>query len=484
MTEPCDLTAVEARRLIGARKLSPVELLASCRGRIEAVNHAVKAVTDTIWPRAVREAKAAEQAVMRGDDLPALHGLPMGVKDLDDAEGLINSYGSKIFAKNRVTRDDPMVARCREAGAIVVGKTTTPEFGVKALTDGPSFGITRNPWNLERTPGGSSGGAAAAAAAGLAPLALGTDGAGSIRGPAAACGLVGLKCTLGVVAREDTADALGNTTYAGPLTRTVADAAMLHAVLAGPNAPDPLSLDPWAITPAPQGRLNPRLVGGTASGLRLGYVARCANPRVAADVTANTNAMLATLADLGAEVEEVTEPFDWAEPEGRVLYQAGIHVGMAKYMAQWANRMDSVTLAFAERGARFTLADWREAEWARTALFRRVQGLFARFDLLVMPTMSRTALPVTHDAANDQVMVEGVPTGITRQGWTAYQYPFNLTGHPALTIPSGFGTDGLPTALQIVGPWGSDTDLLRLGGMLEQARPWAQHRPAVTGSAA
>jgi aspartyl-tRNA(Asn)/glutamyl-tRNA(Gln) amidotransferase subunit A len=156
---------------------------------------------------------------------------------------------------------------------------------------------------------------------------------------------------------------------------------------------------------------------------------------------------------------------------------------MAKYLPKWQNQMDPVTLAFAERGTRFTLADWREAEWARTALFRAVQGLFEQYDLLVMPTMARTALPVGHDAANDQVMVDGVPTGITRQGWTAYQYPFNLTGHPALTIPSGFGTDGLPTALQIVGPWGSETDILRLGAMLEQARPWAQHRPPVHGAA-
>jgi len=353
---------------------------------------------------------------------------------------------------------------------------------VKALTDGPSFGITRNPWNPERTPGGAAGGAAAAAAAGLGPLALGTDGAGSIRGPAAACGLVGLKQTLGVVPREDPADALGNTTYAGPITRTVTDAAIMHAVLAGENAPASLSKDPWSITPAPQGRLRPSLIGAKATGLRLGYFPRCANPLVAKDVTANTHTMLKALEELGAEVEEHTAPFDWAEPPGRVLYQAGIAVGMAKWIPQWQNQMDPVTLAFAERGKRFTLAEWREAEWARTTLFRAVQGLFSQYDLLVMPTMARTALPVTHDAANDQVMVDGVPTGITRQGWTAYQYPFNLTGHPALTIPSGFGTDGLPTALQIVGPWGSETDILRLGAMLEQARPWAQHRPPIHGA--
>ncbi len=477
------MSAMEAAALIRRGKLSPVEYVDAILSGIERANPKLNAFSHVMSMHARRSAMAAEQAVRRGDDLGPLHGVPVSIKDLVEVDGVPFRRGTAIFADAVGEKDDITVQRLRAAGAIILGKTTTPEFGVKALTDGPSFGITRNPWNLERTPGGSSGGAAAAVAAGLGPLGLGTDGAGSIRGPAAACGLVGLKQTLGVVPREDPADALGNTTYAGPITRTVTDAAVMHAVLAGDGAPAPLSLDPWAITPAPQGRLRPLLIGAKATGLRLGYFARCANPLVAKDVTANTNAMLQTLTELGAEVEEHTEAFDWAEPPGRVLYQAGIAVGMAKYLPKWQNQMDPVTLAFAERGTRFTLADWREAEWARTALFRAVQGLFEQYDLLVMPTMARTALPVGHDAANDQVMVDGVPTGITRQGWTAYQYPFNLTGHPALTIPSGFGTDGLPTALQIVGPWGSETDILRLGAMLEQARPWAQHRPPVHGAA-
>jgi aspartyl-tRNA(Asn)/glutamyl-tRNA(Gln) amidotransferase subunit A len=139
--------------------------------------------------------------------------------------------------------------------------------------------------------------------------------------------------------------------------------------------------------------------------------------------------------------------------------------------------MDPVTLAFMERGARFTLADFRNAQYARTALFRRIQSLFERYDFLVTPTNARTALDVTHDAANDEVVVDGVKCGITRQGWTSYQYPFNLTGHPAMAVPSGFGADKLPTSVQIVGKWGCETDVLRLGALLEEARPWAQHRP-------
>jgi aspartyl-tRNA(Asn)/glutamyl-tRNA(Gln) amidotransferase subunit A len=366
------------------------------------------------------------------------------------------------------------VKRLRAAGAIIIGKATTPEFGVKGLTDGPSFGITRNPWNLERTPGGSSGGGAAAVAAGLGPLSLGTDGAGSVRGPASCSGLVGLKPTLGVVPADASRDAFGNNVYAGPLARTIADAAVMHDVLRGPSAKDP-----WTLGGAQQHPLSPTLMGEDLSGVRIGYIELAANPRIAADVRANTRASLDAWQALGAEVEEVTEKIDWIEYEGRVLYQANFAVFCAQYLPKWQNQMDPVTLAFMERGGKFSLADFRNAQFARTALFRSIQSLLERYDFLVTPTNSRTALDVTHDAANDEVVVDGVKCGITRQGWTSYQYPFNLTGHPALAVPSGFGADKMPTSVQIVGKWGCETDVLRLGALLEAARPWAQHRPAL-----
>jgi aspartyl-tRNA(Asn)/glutamyl-tRNA(Gln) amidotransferase subunit A len=364
------------------------------------------------------------------------------------------------------------VQRLRAAGAIIIGKATTPEFGVKGLTDGP-FGVTRNPWNLERTPGGSSGGGAAAVAAGLGPLSLGTDGAGSVRGPASCSGIVGLKPTLGAVPYDTTRDAYGNNIYAGPLSRTITDAAVMHSVLVGPS-----DKDPWTLAGDGQKPLSPKLAGRDLSGVRVGYIERTANPRVAADVRTNTRASLAAWESMGAVVEEVTEKIDWIEYEGRVLYQANFAVFCAQYLPKWQNQMDPVTLAFMERGEKFTLADFRNAQFARTTLFRKIQSLFERYDFLVMPTNARTALDVGHDAANDEVVIDGVKCGITRQGWTSYQYPFNLTGHPALALPSGFGVDGLPTSVQIVGRWGAETDVLRLGALLEQARPWAQHRPS------
>jgi len=465
--------AVKAAALIRDRKLSPVEYVDAVLKAIDRANPKLNCFRAVMEEEARRDARKAEEAVTRGEKLGPLHGVPVGIKDLVDVAGVHTRHGSAIFEDNVAKADDVLVQRLRAAGAIVIGKSTTPEFGVKGLTDGPSFGITRNPWNLERTPGGSSGGSAAAVAAGLGPISLGTDGAGSIRGPASCSGLVGLKPTLGAVPADTTRDAFGNNVYAGPLSRTITDAAIMHQVLVGPS-----DKDPWTLSGPSQKPLSPKLAGIDLAGVRIGYIELTANPRLAADVRANTLASLAAWQELGATVEEVTEKIDWIEYEGRVLYQANFAVFCAQYLPKWQNRMDPVTLAFMERGDKFSLADFRNAQFARTVLFRRIQSLLERYDFLVMPTNARTALDVTHDAANDEVVIDGVKCGITRQGWTSYQYPFNLTGHPALALPSGFGTDGLPTSVQIVGKWGAETDVLRLGALLEQTRPWAQHRPS------
>ncbi|MEO3474890.1 amidase family protein [Roseomonas sp. CAU 1739] len=471
------MSATHAAALIRRGALSPVTYVDTVLAAIAQAQPVLNCFVTIDEEGARRDSLAAERAVASGATLGPLHGVPVHIKDLIDVAGMRTANGSAIFAEAApAKRDDVLVARLRSAGAIVIGKTTTPEFGAKGLTDGPAFGATRNPWNLGRTSGGSSGGAAAAVAAGLAPIGLGTDGAGSIRGPAACCGLVGLKPTLGAVPADTARDTFGNNTYAGPLTRTVTDAAVMHSILAGPSAQDPWSLGGAGVVRP----LSPSLMGEDLSALRIGYIPRCANPRVAGDVAANTRAALDAWAAMGAVVEEVTDAIDWIEYEGRVMYQANFAVFCAPYLPQWGNRMDPVTLAFMERGARFTLADFRNAQFARTRLFRAMQALFDRYDVLVTPTMARTALPIDFDAANDDVMIDGQACGITRQGWTSPQYPFNLTGHPAVSLPSGFGDDGLPTAVQVVGRWGAEADILRLGALLEAARPWAGRRPVLS----
>jgi aspartyl-tRNA(Asn)/glutamyl-tRNA(Gln) amidotransferase subunit A len=438
------LSAQQAAAMIRQRKLSPVELTEAILAQIERIA-ALNAFVTVLHDQARTAARAAEQAVMRGEALAPLHGVPVHVKDQVDTAGIRTTFGSAIFADNVPARDDLLIAQLRAAGTI-------------------------------RTCGGSSGGAAAAIAAGAGPLALGTDGAGSIRIPAACCGVVGLKPTLGTVPWEAAIDAFSNYTCAGPITRSVSDAAVALRVLASASP-----RDPWSLNGPKDLNLSPGLIGEDLSGVRIGWIRKAANPQLDLDMEANARASLAVLAALGAHVEDVTEPVDWIEFPGRILYQANFHVAMQKHLPQWRHQMDPTLLAFVERGGKFSMVDFRKAQYARTNLFREIQGLFTRYDVLITPTLTRTALAADFDAANDEVLVNGVKCGITRLGWTAYVYPFNLTGHPALTVPSGFAADGLPTAVQIVGRWRADMDVLRLGALLEQARPWSGKRPPLAG---
>jgi aspartyl-tRNA(Asn)/glutamyl-tRNA(Gln) amidotransferase subunit A len=466
------MPATRAAALIRTGSLSPVEYIDAVLAQAEAQQPRCNAFATLDAEGARAQARIAEQAVMDGKPLGPLHGIPVSVKDLFATAGLRTAYGSAMHEDDVPDHDDVLVARIRSAGGIVFGKTTTPEYGHKGLTDSPVFGTTRNPWNLQRTSGGSSGGAGVAAALGIGPLALGSDGAGSIRIPAAACGIVGLKPTTGAVPFQETRDAFGNNTTAGPMARTVGDAALLLSVLRGP---DPC--DPWSLNAPAAGRIDPRLVSQDLSGIRIGVICRMTNPRLAIDMGANMDRAAAVLAARGAIVEPVEDAIDWIEYQGRIIYLASFFVSFQNELAQWGNRMDPCLRTFIERGSAFSLSELREAQLARTGLYRAIQGLFARYDYLMSPSLTRTALPADFDAAWGEVDVDGQLCGITRQGWTSYSYPFNLTGFPAASFPSGWGTDGLPTAVQIVGPWWSDESVLRLGAVLEHDQPWADRRP-------
>jgi aspartyl-tRNA(Asn)/glutamyl-tRNA(Gln) amidotransferase subunit A len=465
------LSAVEAASLIRRRRLSPVDYVEAVLAAVERSQPTLNAFVTVTADAARAAARDAEAVLARGEATGPLHGVPVSIKDLIDVAGVRTTHGSHVFADNVASADGITPARLKAAGAIIIGKTTTPEFGHKGLTDSPLQGITRNPWALDRTPGGSSGGAAAAVAAGLAPLAVGTDGAGSIRGPAACCGIVGLKPTLGAIPMETASDVFANNSYAGPMTRTVGDAALMFSTMVGPDARDPWSLANPGIRP-----IAPLLTGQRLTGIRIGYIAKMANPLVDDEVQANTGLALKALEQLGAEIEPVTQAVDWIEYEGRVLYQSAIAAKMLPRFPRWRERMDRSLVTFAERGSAFTMTDLRNAEYARTGLFQAIQRLFGQYDFLVSPTTARPPLDATFDATQ-QVIINNQPCGITRQSWTAYQYPFNLTGHPAISVPSGFTRDGLPTALQVVGRWWADSDVLRIAALFEQACPWADRRP-------
>jgi aspartyl-tRNA(Asn)/glutamyl-tRNA(Gln) amidotransferase subunit A len=458
--------AVTLARQIRTKEISPVELVDAVLRRIDALQPTVNAFITVTADEAREEARRAEAAVMAGGLLGSHHGVPFSVKDLLFTKGVRTTMGSLIFADQVPAEDAVAVRRLREAGAILIGKTTTPEFGHKPLTDSPLFGVTRNPWNLARTAGGSSGGAAAAVATGQGPLALGTDGGGSIRIPAACCGIVGLKPTLGRVPHTQQADLFSTVTSIGPMTRTVADAAACFEAIIGLDPDDPYS--------RPEPTTDAREVN--ARGLRIGWMPRVGNRLVDGDTLAACEGAVRHLEAGGARVELVEEDFAAFEPIFLVFLQAGLAARLGPHMPKFADRVAKSLRESAERGARWTGADYATALAQRTIVFRRVQALFERFDFLVSPTLARPALDADHDAYAP-IVIDGQEAGSIRGAWYPYTFPFNLSGHPALSLPCGWSSDGLPIGLQIVGPWSADRRVLALAAHLERDHPCSRPMP-------
>ncbi len=465
------LPATEIAARIRDGRLSSVDYIDAILGRIAQWQPTLNCFA-TVTDAPAREAAAVLDArVRRGEPVGLLAGVAVNIKDLFDTAGIRTAHGSAVFEHHVPVRDNVLVQRLKDAGAIMIGKSTTPEFGHKGITDSPVFGITRNPWKPDFAAGGSSGGAAAAVAAGLGPLGLGTDGAGSIRIPAATCGVVGFKPTLGLVPFEQAGDAFANYGYAGPLTRTVADAALMMQVIQGPAASDPWTrqhaLLDFTSPPSP----------ARLAGLRIGHIARMANPAVDPEVAAATTRMLNLLRDEGAVVEDCDDAIDWVDAPGRIVYMAGQAAAYGPYEAEWGDRMDPSIRRFIAEGRGYSAVELRQAQFARTRLYRTVEALFDRYDLLVSPTLPIPGLAADFKVGIDRITIGDWTTTSTRQGWSALVYPFNLTGHPALTLPAGFAGSGLPIGVQLVGRWWSDPALLDIGARLERRAPWGHQRP-------
>ena len=451
---------------IRTKQVSPVAVVDAVLQRIEALQPKVNAFITVTADEARDAARRAEAAVMAGEPLGPLHGVPFSVKDLLFTRGVRTTMGSRIFADQVPGEDAVPVRRLREAGAILVGKTTTPEFGHKPMTDSPLFGATRNPWDLSRSAGGSSGGAAAAVATGQAPLALGTDGGGSIRLPASCCGIVGLKPTLGRVPHVHQADLFSTTSYIGPMARTVAEASACFDAIVGFDPGDPYS--------RPEPLDDPRDVD--VRGRRIGWLPRVGNRLVDPDVLKSCEAAVRHLEGRGAVVETVEEDVTAFEQAFLVFFQGGLAARVGPHMAAFGDKIARSLRESVERGARWSAVDWANALGQRAAMYRRVQALFRRFDFLLSPTISRPALALDHDPF-EPITIGGETAGSIRGAWYPYLWPFNLSGHPAVTLPCGWSADGLPIGLQIVGPWYADRRVLALAAQLERERPCGRPMP-------
>ncbi len=473
MTDLAFTPAAELAALIAARAVSPVEAVEAALARIERAQPVLNAFITVCAEPARAAARAAEAALMRGEATGPLFGVPFAVKDLVNTAGVRTTFGSVAFADNVPAADSVAVARLKAAGAILVGKTTTPEFGHKCFTEAPLFGRTVNPWNVTRTCGGSSGGAAAAVAAGLAPIGIGTDGGGSSRIPAACCGVVGFKQTLGLVPHDLTPDGFGNQSHITPMSRTVMDSALMLQAMAGPDRCDPHSL----------GLAVPDLVAaarpeGDLTGVRIAWRPYLGNRKLAAEVRAACEDGLAALAALGAEIEPVDDGFASSEPIWLVLTQSFWNARFRRYVGQYGNRMSDTLIRQMDRGAGHSAVALQEAMFERTRIFRDIQRWFEDFDLVATPTLSRTALPADHDFFAP-IEIDGEIADTVRNAWYPYTLPFNLSGNPAVSLPCGFGADGLPIGLQLVGPHLGDAALLHAAALFEAARPWAARRPVI-----
>ncbi len=461
------LPATELAALIRKKQVSPVEVIGAVLDRIDTINPRLNAFVTLTDEQARREAKAAERALMkRGARLGPLHGVPFSVKDLVITRGVRTTFGTPLYRDHVPTEDAPMVERMKAAGGIMLGKTNTPTFGWLGATHNLVFGITRNPWNLERTPGGSSGGASAAAAAGLGPLHIGTDGGGSIRIPASCAGIFGHKASYGRIPTYPVSGAW-SLSHIGPLTRTVADAALMLTVCAGPDERDQYSL------PGPRVDYV-KALRGNVKGLRVAYTDDLGFvDAVDPEVRAACAKAARVFRDLGCRLEDVKPGWPSPREAWGEIFCGGIATRMAPYLDRRGD-IEPGLYRIIETSLKNAPTKYVQAWFDRLAWWEHPRAFFAKYDLLLTPTIACPPFPVGLDNPTE---IAGKP--VDAYAWIPFTYPFNMTGQPASSVPCGFTKDGLPIGLQIVGRRFDDATVLRASAAFERARPWAQHRPVL-----
>jgi len=469
LADLCFLPAEELAAAIRKKNISPREVVEAVLERIEKVNPKVNAYC-TVVPEMAREtARRAEEKVMRGEVVGPLHGVPFSVKDLNLTKGVRTTFGSKIFEHFVPQEDGLIVERMKNAGAILIGKTNTPEFGAGANTYNSVFGATRNPWKPTHTCGGSSGGAAVALACGLGPLATGSDLGGSLRIPAAFCGVVGFRTTPGLIPIYPSLLAYDNLGVEGPMARTVGDAALMLSVAAGedPRAPISFPSDPRAFLSA--------AASPDIRGLKAAWSPDLKIIPVDQEVREVAGRAARRFQEMGCTVEEAEPDMQGVREIIYVTRSLRMLASHADKLEKWREKMNPNLVWNIEQG--FTLTPQRiaEAERERTNLYRRVREFFTRFDLLLTPTVAVPPFPVEMSYPRE---INGKPLE-NYTDWFLLTYAMTLTGYPAISIPCGFTREGFPVGLQIVGRKLSETTVLRAASAFEALAPWRYKRPPV-----
>jgi amidase len=473
MRDLCFASATELIRLYRARKASPLEAMQAILGQVDRVNPRVNAIVTLARESALAEARAATRALSRRAEPPPLFGVPVVVKDLTITKGIRTTYGSTIYADHVPSEDASTVERLKAAGAIVLGKTNTPEFGAGANTFNAVFGATRNPWNPALTCGGSSGGSAVALATGMGPIAHGTDLGGSLRIPAAFCGVVGFRTTPGLVPVYPRELAWDHLSVHGPMARTVADAALMLSVLAGPDDRSPISY-------AVDTRQFVRAVRKpSVKGWKIAWTPDLAGLiPVDGEVASVAERAARVFRSLGASVETASP--DFSETNDIVLATRGLVMAAlhGDKLTRWRDRMQQGLVWNIEQGLRLTSQEIGRGETLRTVLWQRVRVFFEKYDLLVLPTVAVKPFPVEQPYPTE---INGKPLENYIQ-WVFLTYAITLTGLPAISVPGGFTKDGLPVGLQIVGRRRQEAAVLAAAAAFERAAPWAEKRPRLVES--
>jgi aspartyl-tRNA(Asn)/glutamyl-tRNA(Gln) amidotransferase subunit A len=463
-------SVLELNALIASHEVSVTEVAETVIDRTEELNPLLGAYITISRSVAMDDARAAEDRAARNERLGYLDGIPYSIKDLEPTAGIRTTFGSVFFRENVPSEDSLVVTRLRASGGILIGKTNTSHFGYKEMTDSLVAPTARNPWDLSRTTGGSSGGAAAAVASGLGPVALGSDAGGSIRVPACLCGVYGIKPTFGLVPRVPSADAWASISAAGPIARTVRDAAAMLSVIAGPDDRDPSSSLP--------SRDFVLACDGDLRDLRVAWSPDLGHAAVDPAVQQATRRASACFTDFGAKLEEVR--IDWPDIREafEVLYGSGLAARVVKLRSErGAMAIEPSLQALVDRGSQWSGLDVRYAMMRRSEFYGHAAALLREYDLLLTPTMPMTAWSADVDCMDG-------PGGTTIENTidrVAFTYPFNFTGMPAASVPCGFGPGGLPIGLQIVAARGRDELVLRASAAFEAAQPWADRWPAVRG---
>ena len=472
MPDICDLTAVELTRRIRDKSLSPVEILDSCLARIARVNPAVNAVITLDETAARKAAREAEAKVMRGEELPALHGLPIANKETEDTAGLRTTYGSPMFRDHVPTADVGPVARLRAAGAVIVGKTNTPEWAAGANSRNPVNGITANPFDLTKSAAGSSGGSGVALATGMVPLASGSDTGGSLRNPAAFNGIVGLRPSYGLVPNEKRGQGWSSISTNGPMARDVADTALMLSVMASDDARDPLAYTlPGEPVRGVPSRFFP-CAPEALKGLRVAITEDFGFAPTERHIRRVFRSRAAAVAPLFAVAEEATPDCTGADDSFAVLRAA---MFLSMHEGNYKNRpemLGPLVRANVEEGLGYTLSDYARAASTQTKIYRAWQQFFTKHDIIIAPAITLSPRPW---AESYPAEIDGEPTR-SYFHWLAMAYAPTLAGHPAISLSMGLDELGMPFGFQIIGPRGADALLLRVAAAIEAA---FAHDPAL-----